>query len=122
MNHKPTAYLLLGAAVLTNVAFAALGSVFSYPDVLNEPAGEVLTTFRDSQTSVAAWFVVLAFSAALLAPIAIGVGRLSSHRAMRVAVGVGIAATSHHSSCRWSTPRPSSATSSGALGSSPSAS
>ena len=35
---------------------------------------------------------VLALSAALLAPIAIGVGRLSSTRAMRVAVWVGIAA------------------------------
>jgi hypothetical protein len=92
MNHKVTAYLLIGAAVLTNVAFAALGSVFNYPDVLNEPVGEVLNTFRDSQTSVAAWFVVLAFSAALLAPIAIGVGRLSSHRAVHVAVPVGIAA------------------------------
>ena len=93
MNRKLTAYVLIGAAVLTNVAFAALGSVFNYPDVLNEPVDEVLTKFRDSQDSVAAWFVVLAFSAALLAPIAIGVGRLSSHRAMHVALRVGIAAT-----------------------------
>jgi hypothetical protein len=92
MNHKLTACLLIGAAVLTNVAFFALGSVFNYPDVLNEPVGEVLITFRESQSSVGAWFVVLAFSAALLAPIAIGVGRLSSHRAMHVAVRVGIAA------------------------------
>jgi hypothetical protein len=38
------------------------------------------------------WFSVLAFSAALLAPIAIGVGKLSSHRVMRIAVPVGIAA------------------------------
>ena len=38
------------------------------------------------------WFAVLALSAALFAPIAIGVGRLSGHRAMRVAVPVGIAA------------------------------
>ena len=34
----------------------------------------------------------MALSAALFAPIAIGVGRLSTHRAMRVAVPVGIAA------------------------------
>ena len=38
------------------------------------------------------WFAVMAVSAALFAPIAIGVGRLSTHRAMRVAVPVGIAA------------------------------
>ena len=35
---------------------------------------------------------MLALSAALLAPIAIGVGRLSAHKAMRIAVPVGIAA------------------------------
>ena len=38
------------------------------------------------------WFTLLALSAALFAPIAIGVGRLSTHRAMRLAVPVGIAA------------------------------
>ena len=92
MNHKLTASLLIGAAVLTNVAFTALGSVFNYPDVLNEPVDEVLTTFRDSQSTVATWFLVLAISAALLAPIAIGVGRLASNRTMRIAVPVGIAA------------------------------
>ena len=38
------------------------------------------------------WFAVLALSSALFAPIAIGVGQLSDHRAMRIAVPVGIAA------------------------------
>ena len=92
MNHKLTACLLIGVAVSTNVAFLALGTVFDYPDVLDEPAGAVLADFRDAQTTVAAWFAVLACSAALLAPIAIGVGRLSTSRAMRLAVPVGIAA------------------------------
>ena len=92
MNHKLTACLLIGAAISTNVAFFALGTVFNYPDVLDEPVAEVLTRFRHSQVSVAGWFVVLACSAALLAPIAVGVGRLSASRAMYVAVRVGIAA------------------------------
>jgi hypothetical protein len=92
MNAKLTAALLILAAVLANVAFAALGSIFNYPDVLDEPAGKVLAAFRDDQTAVSGWFSVLALSAALLAPIAIGVGRLSSQRAMRVAVPIGIAA------------------------------
>ena len=92
MNHKLTACLLIGAAVLTNVAFFALGSVFNYPDVLDEPVADVLTDVPRRTGSVAAWFVVLACSAALLAPIAIGVGRLASSRAMHVAVRVGIAA------------------------------
>jgi hypothetical protein len=92
MSLRLTASLLILAAVLANVAFTALGSIFNYPDVLNEPAGRVLASFRDHQTAVSAWFSVLALSAALLAPVAIGVGRLSSSRAMRIAVRVGIAA------------------------------
>jgi hypothetical protein len=52
----------------------------------------VLAAFRDDQGAVSAWFGVLALAAALMAPIAIGVARLSSHRAMRIALRVGIAA------------------------------
>jgi Domain of unknown function (DUF4386) len=92
MNRKLTATLLILAAVLANVGFSALGSIFNYPDVLDEPAGQVLASFRAHQTAVSGWFLVLALSAALLAPVAIGVGRLSTKRAMRIAVPVGIAA------------------------------
>ena len=92
MNPKLTASLMIVAAILANVAFTALGSIFNYPDVLKEPAGEVLASFRDHQGAVSAWFSVLALAAALLAPVAIGVGRLSSARPMRIAVWVGIAA------------------------------
>ena len=92
MSRKVTAALLITAAVLTNAAFTVLGVVFSYPDVLKEPVEEILAKFRASQNAVMSWFAVLAISAALFAPIAIGVGRLSTRRAMRVAVPVGIAA------------------------------
>ncbi len=92
MNRKLTAALLVTAAVLTNVAFTALGTVFNYPDVLKEPVDGVLAAFRNSQAAISGWFTLMAVAAALFAPIAIGVGRLSAHRAMRVAVPVGIAA------------------------------
>jgi hypothetical protein len=92
MNRKLTAMLLILTAVMANVAFTALGNIFNYPDVLDEPAAKVLAEFRDSRGAVSAWFLVLALSAALLAPIAIGVGRLSTQRAMRIAVPVGVAA------------------------------
>jgi hypothetical protein len=92
MSRKLTASLLVLAAVLANAAFTALGSVFNYPDVLDEPAGQVLASFRADEGAVSGWFAVLALSAALLAPVAIGVGRLSAARAMRFAVPVGIAA------------------------------
>jgi hypothetical protein len=92
MTSRLTATLLLVAAVLTNGAFTVLGSVFNYPDVLQEPLEDILVAFRASQTTIVAWFAVMALSAAMLLPIAIGVGRLSTDRAMRIAVPVGITA------------------------------
>ena len=67
MNRRLTAALLVAAAVLTNVAFTALGTVFNYPDVLKEPVAEVLAAFRASQAAVTGWFAVMAISAALFA-------------------------------------------------------
>lgn len=92
MNRKLTAILMILAAVLANLGFTALGSIFNYPDVLDEPAGKVLASFRDQQGAVSTWFVVLAVAAALLAPVAIGVGKLSTERAMRIAVPIGVTA------------------------------
>jgi Domain of unknown function (DUF4386) len=92
MNRKLTAALLIAAAVLTNVAFTALGSIFNYPDVLREPTDDILAAFRGSQGAVVTGFTVMAISAALFAPIAVGVGRLSTRRVMRAAVAAGIAA------------------------------
>jgi Domain of unknown function (DUF4386) len=92
MTPRRTAVLMIVAAVLANVAFTGLGVVFDYPDVLKQPADDVLASFRASQTAVVAWFLTLAAGAALLAPVAVGVGRLSRSRPMRWAVPVGIAA------------------------------
>ena len=92
MNRKLTAIALITAAILTNAGFTALGSIFNYPDVLKEPTAEILDRFRENQTSVSTWFTVLALSAALFAPIAIGVGKLRDNRWMKLAVPVGIAA------------------------------
>ncbi|WP_138733414.1 DUF4386 family protein [Modestobacter excelsi] len=92
MTPRRTAVLMITAAVLVNVAFTGLGAVFGYPDVLKQPADDVLASFRDSQASVSAWFIALALGAALLAPVAVGVGRLSASRLMRWAVPVGVAA------------------------------
>lgn len=92
MNRTLTAALLVTTAVLTNVAFVALGSIFDYPDVLTRPATDILTAFRADQGPIVTWFTVLALSAALFAPIAAGVGRLSRRPVMRAAVVAGIAA------------------------------
>ena len=66
--------------------------MFGYPDVLKEPAADVLASFRASQFAVIAGFLGLALGAAMLAPVAVGVGRLSDSRVMRWAVPVGVAA------------------------------
>jgi hypothetical protein len=92
MRYKGTAALLITGAVSANVAFTGLGAVFDYPAILKKPAAEVLATFRDHQAAVSLWFLLLAASSAVLAVIAVAVGRLCTHRAMRVAVPVGIAA------------------------------
>jgi hypothetical protein len=92
MNRKLTAIALITAAVLTNVGFTALSSIFNYPDVLKEPTGQILRRFREDQSSVTMWFTVLALSAALFGPIAVGIGKLRSDRWMKLAVPVGIAA------------------------------
>jgi hypothetical protein len=103
MNRRLTAALLVAAAVLTNTAFTVLGTVFDYPDVLKEPVDDVLAAFRDHQGAVTFWFAVMAVSAALFAPIAIGVGRLATGRAMRWAVvaGVGAAVVQVIGLSRW---------------------
>ncbi|RTL63444.1 MAG: DUF4386 family protein [Pseudonocardiaceae bacterium] len=83
---------MIAAAVVVNIAFTGLGAVFDYPDVLKHPPADALAAFRESQGAVSAWFLALALGAALLAPVAVGVGRLSTSRAMRWAVPVGISA------------------------------
>jgi hypothetical protein len=92
LTPRRTAGLMVAAAVLANVAFTGLGTVFDYPDVLKHPAADVLASFRASQLAVAGWFLVLALGAVLLAPVAVGVGRLSDSRAMAWAVRAGVAA------------------------------
>jgi Domain of unknown function (DUF4386) len=92
MNRKLTAIALVTAAVLTNAGFTALSSIFNYPDVLKEPSGVVLDRFREHQSSVSMWFTILAVSAALFGPIAVGIGKLRTDRWMKLAVPVGVAA------------------------------
>lgn len=91
-TRRLTAVLMVVAVVLANVAFIGLGSVFNYPDILQEEAGQILAEFRADQGSIITLFVLLALSAALLAPIAILLGRLADNELGRWSVRVGVAA------------------------------
>jgi Domain of unknown function (DUF4386) len=87
-----TATLLILAAVLANVGFIVLGSIFNYPQILSKPATEIFDGFIANRAAIAASFGLLALAVGLLAPIALLVGRLSDARPMRYAVVAGVAA------------------------------
>ena len=84
--------LLVAAVVLANAAFIGLGSVFNYPDVLQDPADEILAAFREDEAVIITFFLLLAVSAALLAPIALILGRQIPGELGRWSTRVGIAA------------------------------
>jgi len=93
-NVRPrlTATIIVLAVVLANVAFVGLGSVFNYPDVLQDPAKSIISDFKEDQASIVVLFIILAVSSALLAPIAIALGRLANNDLGRKSMWVGIAA------------------------------
>jgi hypothetical protein len=80
------------ASALAIAGFTVLGSVFEYPQILDEPTSDILALFRDHQGAVMAWFGVLVLSAALLAPAGIWLGRIAGGRLGKWIAGVGIAA------------------------------
>ncbi|MGZ5403890.1 MAG: DUF4386 family protein [Nocardioides sp.] len=80
------------ASGLAIAGFTVLGSVFEYPQILEEPTADILALFRQHQDTVMGWFLVLAISAALMAPAGIWLGRIAGGRLGRWIAGVGIAA------------------------------
>jgi hypothetical protein len=80
------------ASLLAIAGFTVLGTVFEYPQVLEEPTRDVLALFRESQTTVISWFLVLVLSAALMAPAGVSLGRMTGGPLGRWIAGIGIAA------------------------------
>ena len=80
------------AALLAIAGFTVLGSVFEYPQILEEPTGDVLTLYREHQGAVMTWFLVLVASAALMAPAGIWLGRLTGGQLGRWIAITGTAA------------------------------
>jgi hypothetical protein len=80
------------ASTLAIAGFSVLGSVFEYPQILEEPTSDILALFREHQGSVMTWFFVLVVSSALMAPAGIWLGRLAGGTLGRWIAGVGIAA------------------------------
>jgi hypothetical protein len=80
------------ASLLAIAGFTVLGSVFKYPQILEEPTGDILALFRQHQAAVMTWFLVLVVSAALLAPAGIWLGRMAGGRLGRWILITGTAA------------------------------
>lgn len=80
------------AALLAIAGFTALGMVFDYPQILQEPVDQILGRFVQHQGAIVAWFGVLVVSAALLAPAGIWLGRVAGGSLGHAIRGTGIAA------------------------------
>ncbi|HEY7102807.1 MAG TPA: DUF4386 family protein [Mycobacteriales bacterium] len=91
-DRRVAAACLASAAGLAIAGFTALGSVFDYPQILDEPTGDILALYRAHRAAVSGWFLVLVVGAALLAPAGVLLGRLVGGRLGRWIAGVGIAA------------------------------
>jgi hypothetical protein len=85
--------LAVVAPILLGISFVLLGSSFDYPAVLDEPAARTLREFHEKATTISWQFGLLALSAALIAPLAIYLGRsLGTSRIVRASVFVGVSA------------------------------
>ena len=80
------------ASGLAIAGFTVLGSVFEYPQILEESTADILALFREHRDVVMGWFLVLAVSATLMAPAGIWLGRIAGGRLGHWIAGVGIAA------------------------------
>jgi hypothetical protein len=92
---------VLAATVLANVAFAGLGAVFDYPDVLGRPPGEVLAAFAARPLLIGGLFLLLATASALLGPIAVLLGRHARSARPVVLLGVAAAVVQAAGLLRW---------------------
>ncbi|MGV8848318.1 MAG: DUF4386 family protein [Propionibacteriaceae bacterium] len=80
------------ASLLAIAGFTVLGTVFEYPQILEEPTADILALFRAHRTTVVTWFGVLVVSSALMAPAGVWLGRVVGGTLGRWIAGLGIAA------------------------------
>jgi hypothetical protein len=99
---RTAAAALLAAAGCAVIGFSGLGATFDYPAILDEPTAAILAAYRRDQAVITACFAVLVLGAALLAPIAVLLGRLAGTRRRVIAVlGVTAAAVQVIGLSRW---------------------
>ncbi|OYW46875.1 MAG: hypothetical protein B7Z08_01575 [Sphingomonadales bacterium 32-68-7] len=81
----------IALAVSFNVPYAVLASIFDYPAILREPAGEVLSRFAAGGTGLLLTWYAFALTALALVPLAAGLAITPVRLADRPALAIGAA-------------------------------
>lgn len=81
----------IALAVLFNVPYAVLASIFDYPAILRQPAGEVLARFAAGGTGLIVTWYAFALAALSLVPLASGLAITPARLAARPALAIGAA-------------------------------
>jgi uncharacterized protein DUF4386 len=70
------ALLLIAVPIAFNVTFTLLARSFSYPDILRQPAGSILTRFSAGGTQLVVQWWAFALTALMMVPVVVLVGSL----------------------------------------------
>ncbi|WP_439534722.1 DUF4386 family protein [Polymorphobacter sp.] len=81
----------IALAVLFNVPYAVLASIFDYPAILREPAAEVLTRFAEGGIGLLVTWYAFALAALALVPLATGLAITPARLTTRPALAIGAA-------------------------------
>lgn len=81
----------IALAVLFNVPYAVLASIFDYPAILRQPATEVLTRFAEGGTGLLVTWYAFALAALALVPLATGLAITLARLTTRPALAIGAA-------------------------------
>ena len=102
-TRRLAAATLAGAALLAIAGFTVLGSVFEYPQILQEPTADILEKFHAHQSAVTLWFGVLVAGAALMAPAGLLLARLADNSTSLwiATTGIGAAVVQVVGLSRW---------------------
>jgi hypothetical protein len=85
------ALLLIAVPIAFNVAFTLLARSFSYPDILRQPAGSILTSFSAGGTRLIVQWWAFALTALMMVPVVVLVGSLFAAGPLRtLALATGL--------------------------------
>lgn len=93
--NRATALLLIATPLIFTVGFTGLQMTFEYPDILRDPAGEVLTRFAAGGADLHLYWYAMMAAALAMIPASIGAGLLfwrTDNFLAALSVGFGVLA------------------------------